>query len=128
MKCILNNVATGCGSTDLSATYYWRAFNTPGYFGQGSYSSRADCTWKFTAPPGKRVRLQFVGSFGFPCWRICWDFVEVRFRSLSNTGPRYCCGTRPTRVFTSDSRVMVVLFRRFSNSVAKGFRAMFKYV
>ncbi|XP_061169370.1 zinc metalloproteinase dpy-31-like [Saccostrea echinata] len=124
----LNLETAGCGYKYRSATSCYRFLNSPGYFFPRSYTNNAECTWKITAPTGKRVRFQFIGSFGITCNTRCLDFVEVRYSSLSNTGPRFCCGTRPTRVFTSTGRVMLVLFRTNSNVVARGFRARFKYV
>lgn len=41
------------------------------------------------APKGKRVQFQFRNSFKISCRRNCRDYVEVRYKKLSDAGPRY---------------------------------------
>ncbi|XP_061169452.1 zinc metalloproteinase dpy-31-like [Saccostrea echinata] len=123
-----NAATSGCGNKYRYAVSCYRYLNSPGYFVPRNYTTNAECTWKITAPPGKRVRLEFIETFRITCDRRCLDYVEVRYNSFSTTGPRFCCNSRPKRVFTSRSREMLVLFRTNSNSVARGFRARFKYV
>ncbi|XP_062613164.1 zinc metalloproteinase dpy-31-like [Saccostrea cucullata] len=123
-----NPATAGCGNKYRYATSCYRYLNTPGYFFPWRYTTNAECTWKILAPSGKRVRFQFIWAFGITCNTRCLDFVEVRYKSLSNTGPRFCCNTRPTRIFTSTGRVMLILFRTHSNYVSRGYRARFRYV
>ncbi|XP_062613169.1 zinc metalloproteinase dpy-31-like [Saccostrea cucullata] len=123
-----NPSTSACGSKYRNAASTYRYLNTPGYFSPGRYPNNADCTWRILAPSGKRVRLEFVGTFNLRCNTRCLDYAEVRFSSVSNTGPRYCCYRRPTRVFYSRGRVMLLLFRADANYVAKGFRARYRYI
>ncbi|XP_062613170.1 zinc metalloproteinase dpy-31-like [Saccostrea cucullata] len=127
-QAVKNPTTAGCGYKYRYATSCYRFLNTPGYFFPRRYTTNAECTWRITAPAGKRVRFQFIGTFGITCNTRCLDFVEVRYKSLSNTGPRFCCGTRPTRIFTSTGRVMLILFRTHSTYVSRGFWARFRYV
>ncbi|XP_048769783.2 zinc metalloproteinase nas-36-like [Ostrea edulis] len=116
-----------CGSRYRTAGRKYRSLQSPGYSSSG-YTTTAECTWKIRAPIGKRVKLYFSGSFKIKCHSRCLDFVEVRYKSLSATGPRFCCYQRPRRTFTSTGREMLILFRTFSGSRQKGFRARYKYV
>ncbi|XP_048769782.2 zinc metalloproteinase nas-36-like [Ostrea edulis] len=118
---------SSCGARYRSAIASYRSLQSPGY-PLCKYTRTAECTWKIKAPIGKRVKLYFSGSFKIRCHSPCLDFVEVRYKSLSATGPRFCCYQRPKRTFTSTGREMLILFRTFSGSSAKGFRARYKYV
>ncbi|XP_062592889.1 zinc metalloproteinase dpy-31-like [Saccostrea cucullata] len=84
----LKKSTTGCGCTNRSAKSYYKYLNTPGYFRPEIYPTNSECTWKITAPAGKRIRFEFVWYFILSCYTLCLDFVEVRYNSLSNTGPR----------------------------------------
>ncbi|XP_052062906.1 zinc metalloproteinase nas-36-like [Mytilus californianus] len=118
--------SSSCGDITLSATSSYKSFTSPGYTSSG-YSTSNECSWLITAPKGKRVRFQFRGTFRLRCSNSCKDYVEVRYSSLSDAGPRYCCYSRPKLTFKSTTRFMLINFRTFSGKTRKGFKARYKY-
>ncbi|XP_071176996.1 zinc metalloproteinase nas-36-like [Mytilus edulis] len=116
-----------CGDVTLSAKSSYKSFTSPGYSGSG-YSTSNECSWFIKAPKGKRVQFQFRNLFKISCRRNCRDYVEVRYKKLSDAGPRYCCYRRPTRTYKSSTRYMLINFRTFSGQRKKGFSARYKYI
>lgn len=119
--------SSSCGKTSLIASSDYQSLNSPGYFATG-YTTTAECSWKIVAPEGRKVRFEFIDTFILPCNTPCKDYVEVRYSSMSLPGPRYCCNKKPTRVFTSATRAMLINFRTFSGSTRQGFRGQYKYI
>uniref|UniRef100_A0A915L4C6 CUB domain-containing protein n=1 Tax=Romanomermis culicivorax TaxID=13658 RepID=A0A915L4C6_ROMCU len=93
-----------------------------------SYSPPQDCTWLFTAPPGRKIRFQFTGNaFGYNCTRecICRDYLEIRdtVQDMSIKGYRFCCTLLTKRTIISKSNKLLVI-SHIHSSGSRGFQGL----
>ncbi|XP_013387072.1 zinc metalloproteinase dpy-31 [Lingula anatina] len=121
-----------CSDTSLIATTEPKFLTSPGYHDSG-YSKGQYCAWLITAPEGMRVTAKFVGDFAvrsdsnLSCEHpFCQDWVEVRYLSLAQTGPRFCCNEAPEHSFRSAGNQMMVVFKSFLGDNIKGFKLEYK--
>ena len=101
-----------CGGI-LDATKRYQTIQSPGYPYPG-YGVGQKCSWILRAPEGKKVYIDFQGTFRFFCTTTCLDYVEVKDTvSFAGTGKRliwlivqlinYCLGFVATIVRTDSS-------------------------
>lgn len=108
--------------TSLSAG----TFRSPSY--PSYYPTNMVCTWKITAPAGKRIKISF-NYFRLESG-ICSsnDFLEVRDGSSSTSIRKgtYCGSYVPT--ITSSGQYLWIRFRSDSLIGYKGFEARYSFV
>uniref|UniRef100_A0A915L364 CUB domain-containing protein n=1 Tax=Romanomermis culicivorax TaxID=13658 RepID=A0A915L364_ROMCU len=109
-----------------SGEYYPYKFGTLNFL-RTPYNPPQDCTWLFTAPPGRKIIFKFRNAwFGYNCTKecACRDYLEIRdTEDMTNRGYRFCCYVRPKRgIFVSQSNKMLVI-SRIHNSGSRGFFA-----
>lgn len=101
-------------------------FSSPSY--PSYYPDSMLCTWKITAPSGKRVKLYFnhFRLEGGVCSSN--DYLEVRDGSSSTSLKKgaYCGGYAPT--ITSSGRYLWLRFRSDSQLRYKGFQAQYEVI
>ena len=96
-----------------------------------NYPSNMRCTWTITVPVNKRVKLQFMGSFGlveFGClWATNNDYVEIRDGSskTSKSLGKFCKGKPDEPVITSGRHALIRL-NTDSFSSYKGFYLVYE--
>lgn len=124
-KCLLSSPFLHNNNLLLSSSS-GGTFKSPSY--PSYYPSNMVCTWKITAPSGKRLKLSFNY---FKLERgICSsnDYLEVR-DGLSATSVKkgsYCGSYAPT--ITSSGRYLWVRFRSDSQLSYKGFEVRYSVV
>ncbi|CAH1793370.1 unnamed protein product [Owenia fusiformis] len=118
-----------CGENTLSATSDPQRFHSPGFPIPG-YPKAALCTWLIQAPEGKNVITKFAGDRFVVAFEQTFpttstrsgtgdyycedDWVEVRYQSLTETGPRFCgFVVNTTMEFVSRGNKQMILFRSF---------------
>lgn len=116
-----------CKAGEFKASDSWQSFSSPNH--PNAFNGDLHCHWIIRAPPGKQVRMEFMGTFDFPCGDLCDSYVEVKTaKTFQSTGSRYCCNKLPTDKLTSLGDKLVVILRTSPRDANKGFQAKFKYI
>ncbi|XP_074653679.1 uncharacterized protein LOC141907835 [Tubulanus polymorphus] len=115
------NDGFNCGFVkNLTLTENVVTFTSPNYAaGAKTYPPGAKCSWTFIAPEDSLIHLEFddfdleYGATG------CYDWLELRLRSLNQLGRRIC-GTSPhfARSYLSKGNAMMI--RMFTNNRISG--------
>lgn len=134
---IFNSTVRSSGKCQLNAPFLHNnnlqlSISSSGTFSSPSYPSYYPnsmlCTWKITAPSGKRIKLSF-NYFRLESGTCSSnDYLEVRDGSSSTSLKKgtYCGSYAPT--ITSSDRYLWVRFRSDALSSYKGFQARYEVV
>ena len=120
----LGYVEASCRNTYSASSKY---INTPNY--PSNYGSGIDCTWKLSAPSGKRIKL---GSFGYYIedHSSCqYDYLKI-YDGGSSSSRRLTtkCGSGSSSPIYSSGRNLFLRFHSDANTVGKGFRIYYSII
>ncbi|XP_045117385.1 cubilin-like [Portunus trituberculatus] len=93
---------------------------SPGY--PHGYAAQRLCEWLITAPPGKRIKLEFL-DFDIQSQYFCRDYMEIwngGRGSGANIG--FICNRLRFQTYNSSTNIMSVIFRTRGHSNGRGFR------
>ena len=114
----LGYVEASCQNTYRASSNY---VYTPNY--SSNYGNGLDCTWKFSAPSGMRIKLDSF-SYTLEAHSNCgYDYLKI-YDGGSSSSRRLTtkCGSGSSGTYSSSGRKLFLHFHSDGSVVKKGFR------